>query len=184
MNPKPDVIKHNFIKREHFPDGQLHELYNSMGWNFFLSFEHFPNFGLLLKDIMHLKEKNFDLFMGTHDILALKVNRNRFDLADIYLMPDEKKYPVPKYIWIVVTVGARKAAAFLIFNNIYATRDEIESAELCESKCTQLTWLKYLVRGNSYSNTRNGYVWCCELDSFKKNINEIPLLGDKYKFLI
>lgn len=176
-----------FLEMRHFtelpslPNGQLYSMLK-LGWNFFVSngYDHLPNFDLLHSDLARLKDT--DLYMGTHATLSLK-NAENSPVA-VYLLPDEEKYPVPKYVWVVIKTSSESAAAFVILNDITASQDDVASAELCESKCDRMPWLKNLLNGNTYSNTKNGYVWCCDLDSFAKKVPEMPTLSGKYSLLI
>lgn len=189
INPKLFLRKQYFIQPEHFSSVDEHDMV-AMDYNFFLtngvspdhlSF-HFPNYDLLLKDIMSLKKVGtFDLYVGAHSVLSLK----NFDSrpVEIYLIPNESKYVVPKYVWIVVKTESRKAAAFLILNDINASEEDVRRAEICESRCTEMRWLRYLMIQNSYNNSRNGYVWCCDLKPFAHIVREMPQLDGKFKFL-
>lgn len=185
--PKTFVEKEQFIKDNFFNDGQLYQQMH-MGWNVFLTRyfnsnkSHLHNFERLFNDVMQLKRRNFDIYVGTHSFQLLKVENKR--LYRIYLLPEERKYSLPKYIWMVVKTDSRRAVAFLILNDPKATDDDIARDELCESKCMKIKWLRNLLSDNSVSNVRNGYVWCCELFSFMDKVHEMPRLSGKYKLLV
>lgn len=179
--PKVYIEKQKFLKPEFFANGQFNELMY-MGWNMFLTTGvHLPNLDLLLRDIADIKWKNIDLFIGTHSILSYKNDENR--TFCIYLLPDERKYPVPKYIWVAVKTESRRAVGFLILNDVNASEEDVIRAELCESKCMKMNWLINLLNENAHSTIANGYVWCCELNDFAKRIREFPKLDGKYKLL-
>lgn len=142
----------------------------------------FPNYNHLLTDIMKLQDGPFDLYIGTSSVLSLK---NVDDIpVDIYMSPREKRFPVPKYIWMVITTEIGKAATFLILNNIYASEEEVKNTTLCESKCTQMKWIDNLLKENTYKNASNGYVWCCDFKSFSNNIPEMPAMNGTFDLLI
>lgn len=176
-----------FFEMRHFidlPTLSNGQLYSSLklGWNFFVAngFDHMPNFDLLHRDIA--TQKNYDLYMGTHGILSLQNAQNQ--PVDAYLLPDEKKYPIPKYVWLVIKTDTRKTAAFLILNDVKATEDDVTDAELCESKCEQMQWLTNLLNGNAFNNVKNGYVWCCDLESFARKVPEMPAISGKHELLL
>lgn len=143
---------------------------------------HFPNYNHLLTDIMKLEEGPFDLYIGSSSVLSIK---NVDDIpVDIYMSPREKRFPVPKYIWMVITTESGKAATFLILHDIHASEEEVKNATLCESKCTQMKWIENLLKEDTYRNASNGYVWCCDFESFANNIPEMPALNASFDILI
>lgn len=134
------------------------------------------NYDSLLKDITDLKENRVDLYMGTHEILSLKNNNQ--ELKEIYLFPDEKRFQVPTFLWVCITTESGKGAGFLISNDIDAKEEDLVANAPCESKCAQMTWLTNILDKESYKNPKNGYVLCCELDSFMRIVNEMhPIEG-------
>lgn len=147
-------------------------------WNFAVvnGDDHLANYDSLLKDITDLKENRVDLYMGTHAILSLKNNNQEF--KEIYLFPDEMRFQVPKFLWVCITTESGKGAGFLISNDIDAKEEDLVENAPCESKCAQMTWLTNISDKDSYKNPKNGYVWCCELDSFMGIVNEMhPIEG-------
>lgn len=192
LNPRLEKIlltkKVPFLEPRHFIDLSLFQngqLYSALklGWNFAVTngFDHLPNYDLLLEDIIGLKEKSFDLYLGTYSVLSLQ-NKNQ-DLVEIYLLPDEKKYRVPEFLWAVVTTESGKGAGFLISNNIEAKEEDLIAKAPCQSKCTEMTWLTNLLDKDSYKKTKNGYVLCCDLDSFVPAVHEMPSLEGKFPLL-
>lgn len=178
---KLSIEKVPFLEPRHFmdmlslPNGQLYSILK-LGWNFAVTngFDHLSNYDLLMADIQKMQEGNFDLYMGTHSTLTLK-NTNNNDV-DIYLLPDERKFPVPKFLWVAVaTPNPANAFGFLISNNIDLTQTEVESGP-CESKCTQISWLDKLLDNGAYQKPENGYVWCCDIHTFVETVPEMPKL--------
>lgn len=177
-----------FLEPRHLIDlpllqnGQLNSALK-LSWNYAVTngFDHLPNYDLLLKDITNLRENSFDLYMGTHSILSLK-NKNQ-ELKEIYLIPDSKKFIVPKFLWVVVTTESGKGAGFLISNDIDAIESDLVANAPCESKCAQMTWMTNILDKDSYKKPKKGYVLCCELDSFMWVVNEMPSLEGKLPLL-
>lgn len=128
-----------------------------------------PNLELLHEDIKNLNVPNYELYIGNHDTLMIR---------DVPIMLRDDGYPVPKFLWLVVKIGA-KAAAFIISNNPDANVNDIE--KLCLGKCSEMIWLKKLLADNVYKNPKKGYVLCCSLDDFK--FKEMPNLGEKLELL-
>lgn len=176
-----------FLEHRHFIDlpmlqnGQLYSALK-LGWNFVVTngFDHLPNYGLILKDIMGLKEKSFDLYLGTHSILSLQAGERK---VEVHLLPDQEKYPVPKFLWVVIVTDSGKAAAFLISNDIEANEEDLTANAPCESICTRLSWLSNLLMDNGHKKPKNGYVFCCELEQFMQIIPEMPALEGKFGLL-
>ncbi|XP_055296364.1 uncharacterized protein LOC129565448 [Sitodiplosis mosellana] len=179
----PFLAPRHFIDLPIWQNGQLYSTLK-LGWNYAISngFDYLANYDLILKDIMGFSElKNFDLYMGTHSKLSLKTKEE--DVVDIYVLPNEQKYPVPKYLWIVVTTESGKGAGFLISNNIDAKPDDVAATAPCESKCAQMTWMSNLLNGNAYKNPTNGYVYCCEINKLMRVVTEMPSLEGRYTLL-
>lgn len=152
-----------------------------LGWNYVVTngYDHVPNMNLLQNDIQNLKVNGFDVYMGSSGVLQLPNDKGT--LVDIYLNDEEKRFPVPKYLWTVVKTE-NKAAAFAILNNPEANENDVES--LCPSKCTQISWIKNLLLNDAYKNSAYGYVVCCNLDDFAKAVDEMPPLKGKYDLLV
>lgn len=163
-------------------NGQLNTIMN-LGWNDGVTSGYFklPNYDLLIKDIMTLNDSSFDLYFGTHSVLSMQTESK--GAVDVYLIPDEHKYPVPKYFWVAVTTKSGKAAGFLVSNDINANIEELISNPPCESKCSQMTWMSNLLNEDAYKKPKNGFVTCCELNSFKNKVNEMPSIEGKYDLL-
>lgn len=180
----PFLEPRNFINLKLLPNKQFQSTLR-LGWNYVVAngYEHLPNIDLLQSDILSLSTKNLDLYTGSHGVLALKNSKGQD--VDIYLRDedDEKVYPVPKFIWTVVK-HENQIATFAVYNNPEANEKEIERESFCESKCSQMAWLKNLLSKDSYSNKKNGYVLCCSYEEFSKHVLEMPQLEGKYELLI
>lgn len=179
----PFLSSRHLIDLPLLQNGQLYSALK-LGWNYVMSngVDYLPNYDLLLKDIMGLRVKNFDLYMGTHSILSLPHGEWGGGI-DIYVLPDEQKYPVPEYLWVAVATESRKGAAFLVLNNIDAEETELVSNAPCQSKCTEMLWISNLLGDDSYKKPKNGFVFCCELNEFMKNVTEMPSMDGQFSFL-
>lgn len=174
-----------FLEHRHFIDltmlqnGQLNSALK-LGWNFVVSngFDHLPNYDSLLNDIMSLNEDTIDIYMGTHSVLSLKSGAH---YADIYLLPDEQKYPVSEYLWVAVKTSTGQTAGFLISNDIDGNESDLTTSAPVESRCPQLHWIKNLLANNSYKKPKNGFVICNQLKYFTEAIPEMSFLGDGRK---
>lgn len=174
-----------FLEHRHFIDlsilqnGQLNSALK-LGWNFVLTsgFDHLPNYDLLLKDIMSISESQFDLYLGTHSVLSLNAGERK---VGVYLLPDEGKYPVPKYLWAVVVKASGSATGFLISNDIDAKDHELIEDAPCDSRCSQIPWLDNVLENDSYKKPKNGYVFCCNLERFMQAVPEMPALEGRFK---
>lgn len=182
----PFLAPRHFIDLPILQNGQLYSTLK-LGWNFVISngFEYLSNYDSILKDIImesrniEVLRNGFDLHMGTHSKLSLKTKDG--SNKDIYLLPNEQKYPVPKYLWIALTTDSGDGTSFLVSNDIDATEAELAASAPCESLCTRLPWMWNLLKKNAYKNPKNGYVYCCELNEFMGIVNEMPELKIKKK---
>lgn len=174
-----------FFELRHFIDlpmlqnGQLNSALK-LGWNFVITngFDHLPNYDTLLSDIMSLNEDTIDVYMGTHSVLSLKSGAHN---ADVHLLPDESKYPVPEYLWVAVKTNTGQSAGFLISNDIDANENYLAENAPVENRCPQLYWLKNLLTNDAYKKSKNGYVVCNQLKYFIETIPEMSFLGDQIK---
>lgn len=171
----------HFIDLPMLQNGQFYSVLK-LGWNIAVAngLFHLPNYDLLIEDIMNLKEKSFDLYLGTHSILSVKAGEQN---VKIHLLPDQEKFPVPKFLWTVVVTDLGKAAAFLISNDVEAKEEDFLVNAPCESICAQLSWISNLLKNDVLKDPGNGYVICCELSEFMEKVTEMPALEGKYELL-
>lgn len=147
-----------------------------LSWNFATAngFEKLPNWDLLQSDIQQATAdgRTFELYMGTHGILALPNAAGK--KTEIFLRDDDKRFPVPKYLWAVVREES-KAVAFAVLNDVRDTENASEQADdICESKCDQITWLTNLKKNDALGNVQNGKVFCCGVEQFANAVAELP----------
>lgn len=158
-----------------------------LGWNFFVANGHdlVPNWDALQEDVMQLTTsvQSVDLYMGTSGVLSLPDADGKN--VDIYLDDEEKRFPVTKYLWMVVKTD-NGAAAFLVLNSNgkQSAGNEVDDDEVCQSKCDQMPWLKKLTEDKAHTKVARGKVWCCDLDSFKEKVTELPALTGNFNLLI
>lgn len=146
-----------------------------LGWNYVpvVGYEHMPNLDVLQNDLIELAGRDIDVFMGAHGVLKLSGVDNA--THEIYLDEVEHRFPVPEYVWMAVVNGER-AAAFAILNNPDAELDAVETMPLCDSKCSQIAWLKGLHHNELYRRVKDGHVTCCSYEDMRKRIPGMPNL--------
>lgn len=158
-----------------------------LGWNFFVSngYDLLPNWDSLQKDIMQLTAggRTFDLYAGTSGVLSLPDIDGKN--TDIYLKDEEQRYPVAKYVWMIVQED-EKAAAFVILNSngLQPTSNDAENDDVCRSRCDEMPWLTNLTRDNAHMEVKRGKVWCCDLGSIPKIESDLAALDENMDLLI
>ncbi|XP_075210933.1 salivary endonuclease-like isoform X2 [Lycorma delicatula] len=109
------------------------------------------------------KRSNLLVTTGTHGILTLADRKKK--QVKVYLHPEEKQLPVPKYFWkIVLDPDEKKCIGFICSNNPFLTR---APSKLCKDICSNFGWPKF-------EEFTNGYTYCCELSDLRKAIPTIP----------
>lgn len=181
-----------FLETRHFIDAitlQNKQFASIMklGWNFVVAngYDRLPNWDLLQEDVMKITTggRTFDLYMGTIGVLSLPGADSKKN--EIYLRDEEKRFPVAKYVWLVV-IGDDAAAAFVVLNSdgISPAGNDTDDDEICQSKCDQMPWLKNLAKDNAYTKVSKGKVWCCDLASFTQKVSDLPKLDENLSLLI
>lgn len=158
-----------------------------LGWNFFVSngYDLLPNWDSLQKDIMQLTAggRTFDLYAGHSGVLSLPDIDGRD--KNIYLDDEEQRFPVAKYLWLIVREDDR-AAAFVILNSngLQPTSNDAENDEICSSRCDEMPWLTNLTEDNAHTEVQRGKVWCCDLASIPKIRSDFSVLNGNLTLLI
>lgn len=160
----------NFVDDLFLPNRQLYSI-KKLAWNYFVSHEPLLNYQLLKQDIADL-EGNIDIYTGAYGVTTLK-NKSGGKVP-IYLDLEEKRFPVPELIWIVVR-HEKGEAAFMVFNDPSLNSELIEDKLSIRSKCNYMSWLKRLKEHNKHSIGRNGFVVCCDVKELAEEIPEFPL---------
>lgn len=179
----PTLELRPILNLKNLPNGQLHPLLDTE-WNMAITngIDQLPNYDLLLADIMSIRANDFDLYLGTHPALNLKniYNTN----VRIGLYPGRTSFAVPKYLWAnVVMRDSKKAIFFFVSNNIDSTEQELISTGPCQSKCTDISWLRNLLIEDAYRKPEKGYVWCCEQRNITEYVYGKPNIDNDYTFL-
>lgn len=159
-----------------------------MGWNFFVAngYDSLPNWNALHEDVKQLSAggHTFDLYMGTSGILSLPDIDGKS--IDIYLNDEEKRFPVAKYLWLIVK-GDNGAAAFVILNSNGVqpmTNQTNDDDDVCQSKCDRMPWLANLTKDNAHTKLARGKVWCCDVTSLVNKMSDMPALNGNVDLLI
>lgn len=180
----PFVEPRNFIPMDFLESKQFMSVLK-LGWNYVpvIGYDHMPNLDVLQSDINSLNGNDIDVYMGVHDVL--KLTGENGDKHEIFMDEFEERFPVPKYIWlVVVNVNDRRAAAFTILNNPDAKLNEIQGEVLCASMCSEMSWLNGLLQDDLYKNIKRGYVSCCAFDELMKTVTEMPKLNDIFELWV
>lgn len=114
---------------------------------------------------------NLLIATGTHDILRLQDSRSQY--KKIYLHPEDKRIPVPKYFWKVIADPEKRACvAFVCTNNPHLRRIP---TKLCNDICLRSGW-PIFSEADDREELSKGYVYCCEVEDLRRNIRTIPPL--------
>lgn len=181
-----------FIEARHYVDavGLQNKQFSSilkLGWNFFAAsgYDLVPNWDALLEDVVQrtVGGKTLDLYMGTHGILSLPGSDGK--KVDIYLNDDEQRFPVAKYLWMIVH-GRDGTAVFVVLNsNGVKPTDTVPSDdEVCESKCEQMPWLHNLTKDKAHTKVVKGKVWCCDAPSIAAKVPNFPQFDGNSNLLV
>lgn len=114
-----------------------------------------------------VKELQRDLliFTGVHDVLRLASDTNTEH--PIYLKSN--KLSVPKWMWkIIKDKDNDEAIAFVTFNNPFRRPNSKEM--LCTDICGSIGW-----NYKEFKTIKNGYTYCCTVESLMEKIDFIPL---------
>lgn len=176
----PFIEPRNFIPMDFLESKQFMSVLK-LGWNYVptIGFDHMPNLDVLQSDISSLNGNDIDVYMGVHDVL--KLTDESGNEHEIFMDEFEERFPLPKYIWLVVTDGNR-GAAFSLLNNPDAKL--IEGDELCISKCSEMSWLNGLLQDDLYRNVKRGHVSCCSVNEFMKKVKEMPQLDQVFDLMV
>lgn len=178
----PFVEPRKYIGLELLPNKQFMSILK-LGWNYVpvIGYDHMPNLDVLQADIMNLKGGSVDLYMGTYGLLELSGENGA--KHEIFMDEYEDRFPVPKYIWVVVK-QENKAAAFAILNSPEAEEADIDADPICESKCLEMTWLERLLDDDLYKSINRGHVTCCSYADLRAKVTEMPLIDPKLGLLV
>lgn len=159
----PSLVSERFIGPELLLNYQFYNIMK-LGWNYlFLNgVEVSQSIESTLNQIKEsLKfERKFDIYIGTHGTLT-RPNKQKVKV-EVTMM--ENKFPVNKYIWMVIVVQ-NKAVVYIVPNEPANTiESNVARNELCENKCKSPEY-------------------CCEYADFQKNVQEMPKLHGTFELL-
>lgn len=122
----------------------------------------------LIRKTADIQNKELRIITGSHDVLTLK-DKNNNDVA-IYLASGNR-IPAPKYIYkIVYDEQLKEAIVFIVINNPFL--NNIPAKDIfCENVCKKTGWDK-----SQWSRIQQGFLYCCEYASFKRNVHTAPHL--------
>ena len=165
-NP-PSIGTKRFINEDLLTHKQYQALLK-LTWNYVIVYDdqNSDNLDFLQNDISQLDDQNIEIYAGSYGVLNIKNSEN--NNVDIYMK--DGKFPVPKFNWFVIRSGP-KATAFIVYNNLKMTSDEIKASTICESKCEKITWITTLLMNQNYKNKNGGYILCCDLNE----LNMLPM---------
>uniref|UniRef100_A0A6B2EAJ4 Putative deoxyribonuclease i n=1 Tax=Phlebotomus kandelakii TaxID=1109342 RepID=A0A6B2EAJ4_9DIPT len=136
---------------------QLH-LITRLTWNYAITHndDSMQGWNNLQSDVeKQSRKEDVEVWVGSSGVQTLK------DLSgqsfDFYL--DEKKFPVPKYLWLVVKI-ADKTSGFLFSNTPHNLKTEI-----CSDSCSAIDWI---------SHPEANDLQCCSLEKLRQIVPEIP----------
>ena len=178
----PTLVQHNLIGPELLVNYQFYNVFK-LGWNYIML--NGESVGELLEGLYadvanKLKyDKTSDIYVGTSGTLSLP---NKAGVLTEVYMSEDKKFPLAKYIWLVVQ-NENKVVTFVVPN----VSHQNESGNLhkeqafCPNKCSQLTWLKHRKTVEAVSN---GHLICCEFMDFSKKITEMPAISGNFQLMV
>lgn len=171
-NLSESLERNYLIKRNVLRNLKIYKALN-FTWNYimFNGNDTVANLELLESDILKIKaEKSLDLYYGSHGILT-EFGENGETKIFMYV----RRFPVPKYIWI----GVRSENKFVGFVVVNSPTDETDT--VFSSKCDHIRWLKLVLTKNLIESRK---IVCCEYESFKNNIPEMPQLTGTFELFV
>lgn len=85
--------------------------------------------------------------------------------VDIYL-DEDKKLPVPEYLWkIVYSEESKLGIVFIAYNNPFI-KEFKDDMYLCQDICNQYKW-----GTSSWSKASKGYIHCCDIREFRNVVS-------------
>lgn len=159
----PNLVSERFIGSDLLVNYQFYNVMK-LGWNYlFINGKSVSD--SVVSTINQVKknlrfESKIDIYIGTHGILSMP-NTQKIKV-DLYMLED--KFPISKYIWMVVVVE-NKAVVYIIPNEPSNTIElNVARNELCENKCKSPQY-------------------CCDLADFQRNVSEMPKLSGTFELL-
>lgn len=110
-----------------------------------------------------------DMIVITGTLATLTLPNANNVQTKIYLNPQQKNVPIPKYYWkIVVHPKSRSGISFVSVNNPYE-KDIKALNSVCKNICSQAG-----VNLGSFNNATAGFSTCCDVREFSKQVGVLP----------
>ncbi|GAB0098456.1 hypothetical protein DMENIID0001_141920 [Sergentomyia squamirostris] len=163
----PMMGSKSLVTADMLPSNQLH-LVNRLIWNYGISHndETLKEWKALQKALGALQSKsNVEYWAGVSGVQILKDAQG--ETFDFYLK--DKKYPVPKYFWLVIKSGDKSTGVLFqnVPRNLKQTLDE--GIIQCPEFCSTISWLEALKNIDETAG-----IQCCSVRRLKKIIPEVP----------
>ncbi|XP_059050781.1 uncharacterized protein LOC131845698 [Achroia grisella] len=108
---------------------------------------------------------------GTQGVAEMRTGHHQ---TRLFLKAGER-FPVPKYIWmVVVDYSRRRALAVVVLNDPFVAVSEIKEAVFCDSACNAVNWIHELKKNRNYETPVYGLAFCCSLQNFTKVVTDVP----------
>lgn len=127
----------------------------------------------IINEFCFNQSDSFEIYAGTHGVLNLLTEEGHHE---VFLKPG-RKFPIPKFVYnIVYSQSQRKGIALIVSNNPFISISEVRNTVFCPSICSQIPWLKNLLRNNNYERPSYGLTFCCDIHSFSATVLDGPNL--------
>ncbi|XP_055712497.1 uncharacterized protein LOC129807327 [Phlebotomus papatasi] len=157
---------------------QLH-LMNRLTWNYAISYNHdgMHHWKDFQRGLEKITAKNHvEIWAGTSGLQSL--NDISGVLFDFYLK--DNKFPVPKFLWLVVKQGD-KATGFLFSNKPKDLRRSIDKEwKPCSESCSNYWWFPDFNYG---PGSDPDSVHCCSVENLRQIVPEVPAIPGITKML-
>ncbi|KAG8237895.1 hypothetical protein J437_LFUL017043, partial [Ladona fulva] len=117
------------------------------------------------------------IYTGAHEVLKLPdVNKNPTRIFLLNATQNSNSLAVPEKMWkIVLDEQKKEGVAFVLLNIPFNPKYPIpDPTPLCPDVCDEITWVQWTDRKNG----TKGKIYCCTVDSFVKNIPNLPIPGN------
>jgi hypothetical protein len=119
------------------------------------------------------------VYTGTHGVLRLNNNKN--EPIEIYLMASKQRLPIPKIFFKIVIRGGSagtKGAVFIGVNDPHSTIEEIRGIDdanlLCPDKSSEIRFNDWPC--NERTDVGSGFIYSCRVSDFVRKLPELGLL--------
>ncbi|XP_014488252.1 PREDICTED: uncharacterized protein LOC106751719 [Dinoponera quadriceps] len=122
-----------------------------------------------IRDVAKNRQLELDVYTGVYGQMTM-ADINSIQ-QPIYLYPERRILPVPKYFWkIVYDPLLKKGTAFVGLNDPFVESiADIKSLYLCTDVTKQIKWLNW-----SPNNITAGFSYACSVNELRRKVSEIP----------